>query len=920
MPLGSILGALAGPALNFIGGALDRRAANNQYNTSLAATQAAMGGLSPYIMQNPQQYYQQTFDPLLQMATGLGGSSSDFLQQYLTGNRDLMQQYLNNIPAMIQGNVSSLYDTPYAATGRAFDGAIGGAGNLMNGILQDPRYNNMFDYLSQFGQGNSTAANTLGGVGADLANGRGQTAYNLTGIDNAGMAQARGGYNPQGQNFYDAGNSLFSAGGSSPGLDSLFNFANSSMPGLLPGNVQRASQSDMLGGAGNAAIAGLMSQASTPFSQMMQLAGQGTGGSYNVPMAQQGIGQGQINAAFNQGLQNGYTGQNMTTFGQGTQGLDQLLARNGDLDNINSAAMQAFSGNLPGGDPYGGTLSSIIGALTGGGGGGFNIGGVGGGGASGASAGSIGPMDAELAKFRDRGLQYFNNNPLLSMDEMSAMARDSAATAARQRAEQVQRYAAARGGGGFLTNSGAQNQTFADFAEEMAQAEAQAVTQARLRQQELGLQQQMQGAQVGLDAVQADNARQQIQASRDIASANNATQASVANASSQTQAGIANMNAQIAAQQARNQALASAAQTALGARGQNYDRSAAGLNALLQNQQVANQRGDIFGQAALGSLNDATNRYGAGLSILPGLAQNNTSQQLGLTNAALQSQLGNRELDNSRYATNLNAATQYGLGNSQIQSGNLQAALTGALQGSNLSNNLYGLQTGANNQALGTLMQGALGSQDAMTQRIGQGLNAMGAAGQNANNNLSIFGNIGNAAEQSQLGRMGLGADMMNSGMNSQLNAFNMLQGGLANQYTGGINAGNLLNNSLTQQGNIYGGLQQFDLGRQQLGQTAYNNYFQNALGLGNLGLGGASTGMNALGGLNSGILGNMNTGLGAYSNIARGLSPQGQQQVGALPQVNLQGMGSFFGGLGGNSGNNMSLGNIFGTGGYYGV
>jgi hypothetical protein len=898
--------------MNFVGGMMDRRAANRQFEQMLGLTQGSLDFLGQYGLQDPNQLFQGTYNPLLQLGTGASQFGNDFLQQYLTGNRDMMQQYLNNIPGMMQGNISSMYADPYADTGRGFDNAINFASNNLAAAQSDPRYSNMFDYLAQFGQGNNPYSLGTTDVSNELLGNRGNTAYNMTGIQNAGNAQATGGFNPQNQGLFNAGNDLFASGGYNPALQQFSQFANTNMGSLLPGQTQRASQGDMLGANGQNAINALMQGGSTPFSQLLAQAQQGTGGSFNAPVAQQGIGQGQINAAFNQGLQSGYTPQNMQTFGQGSQGLQQLLNRNGDIDNINSAAMQAFSGNLPGGDAFGGALEGILGSLMAAGNGGFNIsGGGGGGGASGASAGQMGPMDPTLQQYLNRGLELFNNDPLLSMDDMSAMARDSAATAARQRAEQVQRYAAARGGGGFLVNSGAQNQTFADFAEEMARAESEAVNQARLRRQELGLQQQMQGGALGLQASQADTGRQQVQASRDIASANNATQASVANSNAATAAAGQNLQAQIASAQMRQAALQAAAQTALGARGQNYDRSGQGLNALLQAQGLANDRGGIFAQTALGALNSADQRYGAGLSILPGLAANNTNQQLGLTNAGLQSQLGNRELDVQSMLGVLGAGSQYALGNRQIDSGNQQAVLSGALGASGLANDLYGTQLGANNQAMNILANLGLGSEGLVSGRIGQGIGAMGQAGQNANNNLNIFGQIGNQAEQSQLQRMGLGADMLNNGMGNQLNAFGMLGNGLGQQYGVSNNAANTLGGLLGQQGNIWGNMYGFDLNRQQLGQNAYNSAFQNALGLGNLGLGYTNMGANALSGLNSNVISNMNTGLGQYGGVASSFGRNMGQQVGMFPQVP-QGQGGGGGMMGGIMG---GLGSIFGGG-----
>ncbi len=96
---------------------------------------------------------------------------------------------------------------------------------------------------------------------------------------------------------------------------------------------------------------------------------------------------------------------------------------------------------------------------------------------------------------QNRGLDLANRESLLPMDLVASMAHDRASTDYANNAQAATRQALARGGGpGATVANGLQNQGLADYADKGSQAEAKAVQDALVQQQQLQLQQAGMGA------------------------------------------------------------------------------------------------------------------------------------------------------------------------------------------------------------------------------------------------------------------------------------------------------------------------------------------------------------------------------------------------------------------------------------------
>lgn len=820
-----LIGALGGSGLNFLGGLLGNKAQNKSREELLAMQKEALAYLKSQGIQNPEAVLEQAMGPLLQYSNSLLDQAPDYQQNLL----NMIAQQLGNyssesIPKFaMPSDMMAYYNSPMADLGRSMDDIRGNQTSTLFNLPQNSSYNAIFDRMGGMMNGQDQALAALLDRGNNLVDQFGTTAYNLNAQDNAGGAMSRNGFNNQSQGLYDAGNALFGAGGYTGNLQGMSDTALQALQ-RSAGGAGPYSQANMLGESGQAAMQGLLS-----------------------PMSRQGIGGGMdpgtLQALLGQATQSGYTPQNSAYGAQGYQGLQDLLARNGQIDDVIASGQQAFGGGLPGGDPYAGMLDSIIGQLTSGAGASF-----GGGGATGASAGSMGAMDPQLAAMLAKGKDFFSKDPLLSMEEMISMARDQAGTAAAQRAEAAQRFARSRGGGGAIVNSGTQNQAMVDFADQALQAEAAAMRDAALKRQELGLSQQMQGGQIGIAAANADTNRQQVAASRDIASANNATSASIANAQTQLQAAL--QSAQL-----RNAGLQAAANAAVAARGQNYGQSQAGLQAMLEAQNLANQRGSIFNDATKNALNDATSRYGINMNALSPILGAQTQQQ----------------------ATNANFINNWNQ--------NQNTAYNDALQGSLAASTGAG---GLNTQLAQLMAQYGLGAEQQATSRLGLGMDAMNNAGNQANQALSTWGQIGNQASADQLARMGLGANMLNSNVQGRQNAANLLGSTVNSMYNNINNAGQALNQTNQTQGQLWQNMWNNDYNNRVLGSNSYNDYFKNVLGLGGLANQTYQQALTPLEQLMQSIIGYSSGANQGYAGLAGNMSRNIPQQQNPWPQLNI--------------------------------
>jgi hypothetical protein len=102
----------------------------------------------------------------------------------------------------------------------------------------------------------------------------------------------------------------------------------------------------------------------------------------------------------------------------------------------------------------------------------------------------------------NRGLDLFNRESLMTPEQAMSFAADESATGSKNAFEAVMRRAQARGGGaGANVAAGNATGVMADFADEAAENRSQAIRDALIRQQELGLRQAQMGLQ-GADAGQ----------------------------------------------------------------------------------------------------------------------------------------------------------------------------------------------------------------------------------------------------------------------------------------------------------------------------------------------------------------------------------------------------------------------------------
>ena len=106
----------------------------------------------------------------------------------------------------------------------------------------------------------------------------------------------------------------------------------------------------------------------------------------------------------------------------------------------------------------------------------------------------------------NQGMKLFNQQALMNPAQAEGLARNAAATSDAQQAQHAEQQALARGGGpGAVVANGMQNQGMADFANQSAQNEAQAATNALQNQQQLQLQQQLGGGNLASGAGNLQN-------------------------------------------------------------------------------------------------------------------------------------------------------------------------------------------------------------------------------------------------------------------------------------------------------------------------------------------------------------------------------------------------------------------------------
>lgn len=861
IPIAALIAA-GGSGLNFLGGLLGNRAQNKQREDILNMSKEALEYLRSQGIANPEQILQQAIGPLLEYSNGVLDWSPSNNLDYQFAQQAALFDYLQNQAPKISapGDLQRYFQSPLADVGRGLNEVLNFQRPAMYQTMNDPAYGIIRDRLGDMANGQDQALAALLAGGNDLLDYKGTTADNMPALQRAGEAMSRGGYTGQGQSIFDAGNALFSTGGMNPQLQSIFNQATrlSNANGMTPelGGLYGAGQG-VVGGGGY--TPGL-SQMAGGYGQIPSY----LNGGANAATAASVLGPGgqQIIQELMNPISSGYNAQNMAVSNLGFEGMLDLLARNPQLDQASAYGQQMFSGNLPGEDVYGGKIDSLINQLISNAGsvGGLSVGG--GGGASGASAGSLIAMDPRLEEMLAKGAELFGKDALIPMSQRISMAVDEAATSSAQAAEAAQRYAAARGGGGALVG-GAQNRAMAEFRDQAMRGRAEALRNAILDQQQLQLQQRLQGGQVGVAASNADTNRQQVAASRDIATANNATQASVANAQMAQAAANQNAQLQLAAAQMRNAALSQGANVALGARGQNYDRSAAGMQAMLAAQELANQRGGLFNTAMLGGMQDATTRYGT-----------DAQKQIAALNATVGA--GNA-------AVGQNTALAQLMG--QLALGAQQQATTRQGQGFDAMSNAAGIGS----QNLIAALNAGLGVTGQANSNVLNGLNTMLGANQQANNALDIWSRIQGQNQQDQLQRVLAGANMLNQNVGTRLTGLHTLGNAMNNQYNNAIGMGNLFNQTQKSQSDIWRDMFNMDFGNRQLEAQINNDWFRNALGIGAQGQNITQMALTPLQQLQNGMIGYQGQALGQYGQVIGGmqrfLTPQQQNP---WPQVSI--------------------------------
>lgn len=292
-----------------------------------------------------------------------------------------------------------------------------------------------------------------------------------------------------------------------------------------------------------------------------------------------------------------------------------------------------------------------------------------------------------LSSMQNLGQNLASQNPLIGPGMQVSFARDQAAQNLKNAAINARKQAVLRGGGpGSVVANGTSNQDLADFGDQGASAVSQAVQNALLQSQGLGLQEQGLGASMGLGAA--------------------GTQASQLGAYGNSLANLAGVS---------NQLYGIGANTATNAAnsGVNALESALGLMPTVQNS-ATNLMG-TSGQLGLGAGN---------------LALGNMNSGAGMLNDFNQESLGANNLLNSVFGNQ----NQYALGAGGLynQGQGIQGNVLNNLYQGNISGDQLGLSQ-ANS------FQGSL--QNLLNQRsgvAGQGLNlinsGMGPLGQLTNN------------------------------------------------------------------------------------------------------------------------------------------------------------------------------------------
>lgn len=411
---------------------------------------------------------------------------------------------------------------------------------------------------------------------------------------------------------------------------------------------------------------------------------------------------------------------------------------------------------------------------------------------------------------RARGLYSGEESPLLSMDEMISLAQDQAGGLTQANYLRAIEQAAARGAiPGSAIGSGGVNRFLGETSNAISQAQAQALREAALSRQQLGLQERQIADALGLGVAGAENQRYGTEASI----ANTATNANVQRYLGELSSATSRATASQAAQSALAQALAAAGAN-------RYNTAIGGGVSLLNN--VLNNAANIFNTGT----GNALEALLGGEQVAAGRYNNEITQGL----AAL---LGGANASNDLYSTNAN----FNLG--QINAGT--SLLNNAMQGqvNNTQNYLSNILPFLANTNTNEVTQWG--------NIADTGTNLVNSSLQDQIARLVAYGNIGNAAGQRELDRYRLGLDTAGQyndmlgnlltlgggigqqGQSNVLNALQLLQG------LPGIESGVIGQRTNTRTTDLNNQLNAFGVNQTAI-QQWLNNMFNTVGGYGNLG------------------------------------------------------------------------------------
>lgn len=899
VPIAAITGGLqlAGGLASLFGGNQQRNDLNNLINYAHGAGNNVLDFIQGNTMDpgRAQQNYFQTFDPLFGYGQGMvGPETANFFNNGMAGMFGQIQGYGNSIlPGLMspqdpsQNQFFSNAFMPYIdqMSGRAGYG-MDSAFNNLNAFGWNPGGQGVYDYaMNAAGGGNPYLQNQMD-IGSGYMQNGGQTPYNQGMLDQAMYGIRQGGYTPQIQGALD----FFSQQAQNP-------YTRSIMQG------QQMGQNVMGQGSGliNSAMGGIGQQFGMDPEAFLGQRGRGVmdslaaspyiGGSYGT--VQNLLSQGTANngmtptssANWQQAFPRAY-GSVDSSNAQMNDAWNLAMGRAGGSSDTMPAWFGEFMQNAPG----------LFGNAGGFSGGQISAGGGGGGASAGAMSRDLGPVDPTVQAALEQALGIFNKDPLLPMNQVISMARDSAATSNKNQADAVARKAANLGGQGAI-GAGIRNQAYADFADQALENEATSIREAMLGQQGLQLNRAGQGAALAQAMQGAKSQREGLFGQMNIADAGNQTQASIANSNSadaaagrSLQAQIANSNNSLAGAQLQAQLFSSLLNNATGLRGQNIEQQIAGLNALPALQgQMTQRQGLLFDQLNQTG-NQANQRFLGTLGLAPEL-NNIANTDISRWNTMLQPLVAGQQTGTARGNTYGNLA---GVGANLIG--------TGA--------DLYGNMEGNATQRNSTAANGISNSLNAANNNLGQYISAFGAGDNSQMNRL----NFGGSQVQNGLGNLFNFANLANSANNSSL--------GFA------TDSGRVGNDLLRTQNDIFGGMMSNYLGLGNLDNQTRNNtsnIFGNYAGMMNNAwnplLTGVGNATGVLSGLNSGAMGYMQNAMGLMPSYvdASTFNPYGRSGQGPANFANglggflsknaqgiAQGIGGLFGSRPGNGAGNV--------------